>query len=80
MSSRQVIAYYLFHLGQEQDKGSWIYDIMSSLPLTTIAELLGLHRVTVTKIINGLKKDGIISMRHHIAIEDANALLAMIRQ
>lgn len=80
MSSPQIIANYLFHLGKEQNAGSWVYAKMASLPLTTMAELLGLHRVTVTKIINGLKKDGIISIRDRIEIKDADALLAMIRQ
>lgn len=80
MSSRQIIANYLFHLGKEQEKGSWIYTKMSLLPLTIIAELQGLHRVTVTKIINSLKKDGIINTRSRIEIEDPDALLAIMRQ
>lgn len=80
MSSQQIIANYLYHLGKEQGACSWIYAKMSSLPLTTIAKMLGLHRVTVTKIINDLKKSGIINMHARIEINDSNALLAMIRQ
>lgn len=80
MSSQQIIANYLFHLGKEQEKGSWIYTKMSPLPLTIIAELLGLHRVTVTKIINNLKKDGIISTQNRLVIEAPETLLAIMRQ
>lgn len=60
MSCEQKIAHFLYHIAVEQQKQSWIYEIVSRRSLTTISELLGLHRVTVTNIMNSFKKQGIL--------------------
>ncbi len=79
MSSEQYTAHFLYHLGVEQENKSWIYERMSAFSLSMLGELLGLHRVTVTKIINGLKKQGIISLKgENIVVLDQEALLRII--
>lgn len=79
MTCEQKIAHFLYHIAVEQQKKSWIYEIVSRRSLITISELLGLHRVTVTKIINNFKKDGILKKDiDGIEVCDVNALLAIL--
>ncbi len=81
MSSEQYIAHFLYHLAVEQKKKSWIYGKMSSLHLTTLAEVLGMHRVTVTKVVNNLKKQGIISQKQSsLVVNDADGLMDILRR
>lgn len=79
MSGRQRLAHFLYHLAQEQEKNSWVYDLLSTLPQTTIAEILGMHRVTVTKIINELKREGILTINKRVRVEKGDLLLEMLQ-
>lgn len=79
MTCEQKIAHFLYHVAVEQQKKSWIYEIVSRRSLVTISELLGLHRVTVTKTINSFKKDGILKKDvDGIDVCDVDALLAIL--
>lgn len=79
MSCEQKIAHFLYHIAVEHQKKSWIYEIISKRSLTTISELLGLHRVTVTNIINSFKKQGILKKDiDGIEVCDVDALLHIL--
>lgn len=81
MTCEQKIAHFLYHIAVEQQKKSWIYEMVSRRSLITISELLGLHRVTVTKVINNLKKDEILSKdTDGIVVRDVDALLSILHQ
>ncbi len=80
MSSEQLVAHFLYHLYLEQEKGSWIYHKISPLSLTTLAELVGLHRVTLTRIIGDLIKNGILSnVERKLRVNDLEAVLRILR-
>ena len=81
MSGRQKIAHFLLHLSWEQQDCSEIYRQISGLSLISISELLGMHRVTVTKEINTLKRMGILEKNNdRLVIADSNALLHILRE
>ena len=79
MSGRQRVAHFLYHLAVGQEKNSWVYDLLSVLPLTAISEILGLHRVTVTKIVGELKRDGIIAIDKRVSVIKNGILLEMLQ-
>lgn len=79
MTCEQKIAHFLYHLAVEQEKDSWIYDIISRRSLVTISELLGLHRVTVTNVINNFKKSAILKKdTERLCVEDVDMLLQIL--
>lgn len=79
LSSEQIIALFLYHLGVEQEKNSWIYSKLAASSLITVGELLGMHRVTVTRIVNAFKREGIVNLaKGKIRIDDLAALVRVI--
>lgn len=71
MSSEQQLAHFLWHLGLEQEKDSSLYRNIAAVSLSRLGEMLGMHRVTVTRLMNALKKEGAISTAPCIRILDA---------
>jgi CRP-like cAMP-binding protein len=74
MSGAQRLAHFLYHLGVEQEKGSWLYGRLSRFSLGALGEVLGMHRVTVTNLINRFKKEGIVSMTPCLRVTAPEAL------
>lgn len=79
LSSEQIIALFLYHLGVEQQKQSWIYSKLAARSFVTIGELLGMHRVTVTKIMNAFRREGLVDIDHgRLRIENLSALEQLV--
>lgn len=79
MTSEQKIAHFLYHLASEQKRGTPLYQRLARLPLVTIGELLGLHRVTTTNIVNGLRREGILaSDTAHLKVCDVGGLVDIL--
>lgn len=79
LACEQLIALFLYHLGVEQEKDSRIYLKLAASSLITVGELLGMHRVTVTRIVNAFKREGLISLASgKIHINDMAALVRVI--
>lgn len=80
MSSEQLIALFLHHLYLEQVKDSWVYHKLSPLSLTTLAEMLGLHRVTLTRAVGELIKAEVISnVEHKLVVNNHEAIWDILR-
>lgn len=79
MTSEQKIAHFLYHLAGEQRRGTPLYHRLARLPLVTIGELLGLHRVTTTNVINGFRRAGILSPdADHLDVRDVDGLVDIL--
>lgn len=74
MSSGQQLAHFLWHLAQEQETDSLLYRSIAAVSLGRLEEMLGMHRVTVTKLMNVLKKKGVISVVPRIRIGNPEEL------
>ncbi len=72
MDSEQQLAHFLWHLGQEQEKDSAVYRNMAGLSLGGLGEMLGMHRVTVTKIMSAWKKEGIVVATPLLRVNNMN--------
>ena len=74
MSVEQQLAHFLWHLWEEQERGSRIYRDIAAISLGQLGEMLGMHRVTVTRLMGGLKRDGVVSMTPRIRVEEPGEL------
>lgn len=80
MNSEQRIAHFLYHLSVEQQQNSTSWQQLSHLSLTSLGELLGMHRVTVTNIVNAFRRSGILRAdTQQLEVEDMDALLRLLK-
>lgn len=76
MNSSQRIAHFLYYLALEQRRLSAAWHWLRRLSLTSVAELLGMHRVTVTNAINNFRRQGILDAHsEYLVIQDYDALM-----
>lgn len=78
-SSEQVLANFLYHLSLEQQSNSWIYLKLSRFSVTALADLLGMHRVTATKIFNRFKQEELLCLTGgRIRVLNSGGLLSLL--